>query len=232
MSNSSDLKGRTSERAPEKSNFSVTCSLLSQYLKEKGSFGDLSLGMKGNVEMPRPPVTVNLLSGLETSAAAAAAAKKVGDGCCGDSPAMGLFPLTETRKPDSMPESGQMTIFYGGRVIVFNNFSADKAKEIMALASKATTFTTTTTTNSSTHNLNNNNNPPQASMAPDATQNNLRTVASDQPIKRKASLQRFMEKRKDRVSSKKPYETSTPSLSPLTKLEENKPWFGPTSQGL
>ncbi|KAK1303035.1 Protein TIFY 10A [Acorus calamus] len=230
MSNSSDLKGRTSERAPEKSNFSVTCSLLSQYLKEKGSYGNLSLGMKGNVEMHRPPVTVNLLSGLETSAAAAEA-KKVGDGCCGDSPAMGLFPLTDTRKPDSMSESGQMTIFYGGRVIVFNNFSANKAKEIMALASKATTFTTTTTaTNSSTHNLN--NNPPQASMAPVATQNNLRTVASDQPIKRKASLQRFMEKRKDRVSSKKPYETSTPSLSPLTKLEENKPWFGPTSQGL
>lgn len=34
------------QRAPEKStNFTQTCSLLSQYLKEKGTFGDLSLGM-------------------------------------------------------------------------------------------------------------------------------------------------------------------------------------------
>lgn len=35
-------------RMPEKSNFSHTCSLLSQYLKEKGTFGDLSLGMTCN----------------------------------------------------------------------------------------------------------------------------------------------------------------------------------------
>lgn len=29
----------------QRSNFSHTCALLSQYLKEKGSFGDLSLGI-------------------------------------------------------------------------------------------------------------------------------------------------------------------------------------------
>lgn len=33
-----------------RSNFSQTCSLLSQYLKEKGSFGDLSLGLTHNSE--------------------------------------------------------------------------------------------------------------------------------------------------------------------------------------
>ena len=48
MSSSSDFadSGRFSgQRVPEKSNFSLTCSLLSQYIKEKGTFGDLSLGM-------------------------------------------------------------------------------------------------------------------------------------------------------------------------------------------
>lgn len=34
----------------EKASFSLKCSLLSQYLKEKGSFGGLNLGMSCNVE--------------------------------------------------------------------------------------------------------------------------------------------------------------------------------------
>lgn len=54
---------------------------------------------------------------------------------------MNLFPVSE--KPGhgipakKQPENAQMTIFYGGQVVVINDLSSDKAKEIMMLASKA-----------------------------------------------------------------------------------------------
>ncbi|XP_020227971.1 protein TIFY 10A-like [Cajanus cajan] len=57
MSSSSEYSGFSGHRPAEKSTFSQTCSLLSQYLKEKGSFGDLSLGMSCAVEPNGSPET-------------------------------------------------------------------------------------------------------------------------------------------------------------------------------
>lgn len=45
-----EFSGQRQGKLPEKASFSQRCSLLSQYLKEKGSFGDLSLGMTCNIE--------------------------------------------------------------------------------------------------------------------------------------------------------------------------------------
>lgn len=57
MSSSSDVADsrrfaglRAPARGPEKSSFFQTCSLLSQYIKERGTFGDLSLGMSCSLE--------------------------------------------------------------------------------------------------------------------------------------------------------------------------------------
>lgn len=49
---------------------------------------------------------------------------------------MNLFPKIEQNPSDPNPEkeNGQMTIFYAGQVVVFNDIPADKAKEIMTLA--------------------------------------------------------------------------------------------------
>lgn len=44
-SENTEISGQKLSRFSEKPSFSQKCSMLSQYLKEKGSFGDLSLGM-------------------------------------------------------------------------------------------------------------------------------------------------------------------------------------------
>ncbi|WOH11347.1 hypothetical protein DCAR_0830829 [Daucus carota subsp. sativus] len=183
MSSSSEIvdSGRSSgQKTPEKSSFSQTCSLLSQYLKEKGSLGDLSLGIGFESNGTTPP----------TPAAAAAAT-------------MNLFPVTE--KP------AQMTIFYGGQVVVFNDLPAEKAKEIMMLASKACSSFTQPEIPAS----------PKVVAANSLVQTQRRQpIVSDLPIARKASLTRFLEKRKDRITARAPYASSE------TKPAESKSWLG------
>lgn len=134
---------------PKKSNFSVTCSLLSQYLKENRSFPDLGVlaqePTKGKIftqkkpfffflsfwvanimgfekkkliwfcsELYRPPTTLNLLPGLEVSADNHTDTEH------------------DTKSP---PENAQLTIFFGGKVIVFDSFPSEKAADLMNLAS-------------------------------------------------------------------------------------------------
>ncbi|RWR79480.1 protein TIFY 10A [Cinnamomum micranthum f. kanehirae] len=241
-------------RMPEKSNFSHTCSLLSQYLKEKGTFGDLSLGMtcnphgKGKSEMI-PPTTMNLLPKIEVSREIP---ERKDNGSDQTIKSMDLFPpragfmpsvtmedgqkiadLSAKPKPANEPQTSQMTIFYGGKVLVFNDFPADKAKEIMLLVEKnmlpnsthasassndcgnvfsgKSTFPSTAGNNPTTDRL---QRPPQADV-------------SDLPIARKASLHRFLEKRKGRISAKAPYQVNVGSSSHADdrEREDSKAWL-------
>lgn len=101
--------------------------------------------------------------------------------------------------------TGPMTIFYAGQVIVFNDFPADKAKEIMTLASKSSASLQNPLTAAFA--------PPQAAQKPAESATSTPTfgvqeltrrpplpaIGSDfLPIARKHSLARFLEKRKDR----------------------------------
>ncbi|KAL5679708.1 hypothetical protein ACJX0J_006093, partial [Zea mays] len=86
------------------------------------------------VEQQRTPATTNLLSGAE------------GEEVERRKETMELFPQSVgfSIKDAAAPreEQGdkekpkQLTIFYGGKVLVFDDFPADKAKDLMQLASK------------------------------------------------------------------------------------------------
>ncbi|XP_062148281.1 protein TIFY 10A isoform X2 [Alnus glutinosa] len=263
-----DFSGQRQARAPEKPSFSQKCSLLSQYLKEKGSFGDLSLGMTCNIEGNATPEmyrqtapTMNLFPINEKLCDASGRTEVA----CRYLKPVDLFPQpagfsTSFPKEEipqiaadssrvkscatAEPERAQMTIFYAGQVIVFNEFPADKAKEVMLLASKGTSQSLTTNQQAFASNL--------AKTSVDSTSSvvtgssavppNLgnkeiqehvqpppQPLACELPIARRASLHRFLEKRKDRVTARAPYQTGNPAEA-STKPVESKSWLGLAAQ--
>ncbi|XP_073155540.1 protein TIFY 10A-like [Henckelia pumila] len=176
--------GRFSSR--RSTSFSQTCSLLSQYLKEKGGLGELAQCLAPGFESRG---TMNLLPMIEKSDV-----------------------KEETqKKPEA--ETAPMTIFYAGQVIVFNDFPADKAKDVMALARNSC----------ATKNRHSATVPPPCPAEsaasfpnivrnfgiPEQAQNTPQPpLGSDLPIARKNSLARFLEKRKDRITESAPYQAA------------------------
>ncbi|CAH9137540.1 unnamed protein product [Cuscuta epithymum] len=209
----------------QRSNFSNTCNRLSQYIKENRSFGDLSLSLTRNcIPSGNSRQTMDLLPMIEKS---------------GQKP-MNLFPNAEeaTRISDLSgmakgdgQKKAQMTIFYGGQVVVFNDFPADKAKEIMLLASNSMPSPFP---------------PPRQLPSPSPVSMAVRPpcfvnqrppqtpiVTADLPLSRRASLSRFLEKRKDRIVSLGPYPMSNlkyngvaASSSSSKGVIESKGWLG------
>ncbi|MFQ6638476.1 hypothetical protein Gotur_017041 [Gossypium turneri] len=238
MSSCSESTAMKPARSLEKPSVAQTCNLLSQYLKEKGSFGGLSLGMTCNVEANGtpvvPPPTMNLFPVNDKS-----------DDVCGRNggnpknlTSMDLFPqqaglASKDDSPNKLePQTAPMTIFYGGQVIVFNDFPANKAKEIMLLASNSSSqsndsFNPIPFTSSIARS------PIKSSIGVPPTSKSVhpaqRAVPGDLPIARRASLHRFLEKRKDRITAKAPYQISNSAAAPSLS-GDNKSWLGLAAQ--
>jgi jasmonate ZIM domain-containing protein len=221
---------------------------LSRYLKEKGSFGDLSLGMtckpdvnNGGFAVSRQPTMMNLFPCealvMESPAGQDIKPKKMfpRQSSVSSSSSSGAKEeaekIKETKSVKAESQSAPLTIFYGGQVMVFDDFPAEKAKEIIDLANKGSAKSFTAEVMNNNQNLAKN----QAEIASTSTPNPAKTVAQEPiqpstsslacelPIARRASLHRFLEKRKDRITSKAPYQIDG---STEASSKANAAWLG------
>jgi len=185
------------------SRFAVTCGLLSQYMKEQGGNGALRLA---------PAVAMGLAPVADATAAAAE------EGTEERKAVLELFPQQagtlkdeqqRKRKEPAADERAPLTIFYGGKMVVFDDFPAEKAEELMHLAGSG-------------------------NAAAPAGQNALgQPSLTDMPIARKASLKRFLEKRKDRLTAGDPYPAAaSESIKPAAKDEAGAPWLSSVNSAL
>ncbi|KAJ4884547.1 Protein TIFY 10B [Raphanus sativus] len=215
MSSSAECWEFPGRKLPEKKpSFSQTCSRLSRYLKEKGSFGDLSLAMTCKPDVNgidfKAAQDVNLKYDIFPRQSSFSSFSSFGN-----KEEVEKIEEPKVVRPES--QSAPLTIFYGGQVMLFDDFPAEEAREVIDLANKksANSFTPELNNNQSdyTKNLANNQKeiasirrPVPSTAAQEIIQTNTSSLASELPIARRASLHRFLEKRKDRITSKAPYQ--------------------------
>ncbi|KAG5008930.1 hypothetical protein JHK87_017445 [Glycine soja] len=223
-------EGRRSGKAPEKSTFSLTCSLLSQFLKEKRASADSTLGIGGKMEpkgisrkfvkllvtriadggvvcldLEIPANTKALLGSLQNSDGAL----KLSASAMEFLPQLVQNPcIKKSRSPG--PESPQLTIFYAGKMLVFDAFPPEKATEVMEMATKLASNNSgteesppslpVTTEKLAVSKM------PQTNTSSETPKPGNQGVGSDMRYPRRASLLKFLEKRKERVNARGPYQ--------------------------
>ncbi|KAJ1253713.1 hypothetical protein BS78_K208100 [Paspalum vaginatum] len=157
----------------------------------------------------RPPTTMNLLSALDAPAEPPAAAEpkdKDHDQRVDGNP----------REAAAGDETQQLTIFYAGKVVVFDKFPSTKVKDLLQVANAGGDGVDRASA-------------PAAPSLPTPSQNSL----PDLPIARRNSLHRFLAKRKDRITAKAPYQVINNSSAGAEASKHaaagagvEKPWLG------
>ncbi|CAL0315468.1 unnamed protein product [Lupinus luteus] len=201
---------RRSGKAPENSNFSQTCSILSHLLKEKRSSDASTLRIARKFE--HKANMKHLLCKMQSSDEALRLKASALDFL----PQLVENPCIKNsndRTPD--PETPQLTIFYGGKMLVFDAFLPEKATKVMELATKLGSDNSSLKKSSpsasvATENLKGSK-VPQTNTASETTRPGNLVAGPDMRYPRRASLLKFLEKRKERVIAKGPYQIINPN---------------------
>nr|WEX97644.1 jasmonate-zim-domain protein 11 [Tanacetum cinerariifolium] len=150
------------------------------------------------------PTTIDLLSNMESPVEA-----KKTDESVNPLPKYVSFDLfckqeDGARKSVDTNESKteQMTVIYDGQVLVFDGVSADKARQMMLAASGASS--------SDKRHVDNRVQMASTSNSPCEAFETREQVELDLPIARRASLNKFLAKRKDRANERAPYQLHNP----------------------
>nr|GEV94951.1 hypothetical protein [Tanacetum cinerariifolium] len=189
------------------SSFATTCNRLSSFLKAKGTLRNLAIHSNlddiGKQEMFLP-TTIDLLSNMESLVEA-----KKTDESVNPLPKYVSFDLfckqeDGARKSVDTNETKteQMTVIYDGQVLVFDGVSADKARQMMLAASGASS--------SDKRHVDNRVQMASTSNSPYEALETREQVELDLPIARRASLNKFLAKRKDRANERAPYQLHNP----------------------
>ncbi|XP_048130624.1 protein TIFY 10A-like isoform X2 [Rhodamnia argentea] len=202
----------------EKSSFQQMFNQLSHRLKEKGALLGIAEKMEDqeSVDSAQPrPTTMDLLKNMECSALASSHV--------GDQSSKANFianaALNDLRKDvnSKTVKTDQITIFYAGSVHVFNDFPVDKMK---ALISYAANFSLDHISGHFVMNGGGSDKTSHVKLMASAQNSsvgaglsNAEAAASDLPIARRASLHRFLSKRKDRASARAPYVRNSPTAA-------------------
>ncbi|RLN40953.1 hypothetical protein C2845_PM01G05090 [Panicum miliaceum] len=182
------------QQAAAGSRFAVTCGLLRQYMKEQGGNGASRLA---------PAVAMGLVPGADAAAEEPEERKTA---------VLELFPQQagtlkdeqQRKRKEPADERAPLTIFYGGKMVVFDDLPAEKAEELMQVAGSGNAAA-----------------PGQNALA--------QPSLTDMPIARKASLKRFLEKRKNRLTAGDPYPAAASESSKPAVKDEGAPWLSVNS---
>ncbi|MFS7899868.1 putative transcription factor TIFY family [Helianthus anomalus] len=203
---------------PEKSKFLQTCNRLSLFLKEKGKIRDLNFGINAkfdatgtglfdsvrSLKSPNPnstcqSATVDLLSSIGEKVEEKPVDVVIPQYVILDSSSCEL-----ENKVEAKSSTAQMTIFYQGQVLVLDDVPAGRARDLMLMAKNGVETAKPK--------------PPPVVDVSRSTKAPIKEDVqqakdSDLPIARRASLHKFLAKRKDRASVRAPYQSPGGSSS-------------------